>query len=300
MFEAEYVEKIIQSYRNEFIRLDKELQEQIKANAFSKTLLPQCQLEIIDFEQYGSVWIINHDSKRMDKLVSIKLGKNEQKKKNLEHILEQYDFFNNAWTALSQTMRDAILTDGVLLIFEDDFWWAFYKQRKPYEFALWLLDNTLYEIGDIINNEQHLALKESAERLKKDVTLVAENDVRARLEITSNKIDAAVRKLQTIDEHEEKLCALKSDLDGVHRLIGRETYGEWKVLINEIDKNKDRINSLSNIKEAYDKVLAQQSEVMKQQSSFINWIKYATILVPIAAVSVPILEILLRQFLGIP
>jgi len=67
--------------------------------------------------------------------------------------------------------------------------------------------------------------------------------------------------------------------------------------VNELNT---RINSLSDIKEAYDRVLIQQAEVMKQQSSFIAWIKYATILVPIAVVVAPIIEVLIRHFLNIP
>jgi len=72
-------------------------------------------------------------------------------------------------------------------------------------------------------------------------------------------------------------------------LVGTKTFGEWKALLAEIDKINVRIDALSNIINAYDKVL-------NQQSSFITWIKYATILVPIAVVSVPIIELLLHYF----
>ena len=88
-------------------------------------------------------------------------------------------------------------------------------------------------------------------------------------------------------------------------------YKRQDTFISELKRIEDtintRIDALRDIKEAYDKLLSQQNafmdqqaEVMKQQTSFINWIKYATIIVPIAVVSVPIIEILLRHFIGIP
>lgn len=68
---------------------------------------------------------------------------------------------------------------------------------------------------------------------------------------------------------------------------------------------KMRFSLLEKIERVYTNVLAQQnefmkqqSEVMKQQSSFIRWIKYATILLPIAAISIAIIEVI-SSFLGV-
>jgi len=130
---------------------------------------------------------------------------------------------------------------------------------------------------------------------------------------TAKKIDGALQEIRRID----------GEIGKVRQLIGvSKEYQDWKLLVSDVDRLKGehvskevfkakldeldtRINSLAEIREAYDKILAQQNtfmkqqaDVMKQQSSFITWIKYATILVPIAVVSVPIIEILLHNFLG--
>ena len=99
-----------------------------------------------------------------------------------------------------------------------------------------------------------------------------------------------------------RIAKIEQDVNGVRRLVGTETFGEWKALLSEIDKINTRIDALFHIREAYDKVLEQQAKVIEQQSSFIKWIRYATILLPIAVISVPAIEIisiLIRHSLGV-
>ena len=126
----------------------------------------------------------------------------------------------------------------------------------------------------------------------------------------------------------EEIRRLDGEINKVRQLVGvTKEIQDWKLLVSDVDRLKGehvprevfdakvnelgtRIDSLSEIREAYDKVLAQQNEfmkqqaeVMRQQSSFIKWIKYATILLPIAVISVPIIEIisvLIRHYLNIP
>lgn len=126
----------------------------------------------------------------------------------------------------------------------------------------------------------------------------------------------------------KEIRRLDEEIDKVRQLVGvTKEVQDWKLLVSDVDRLKGeqvprevfdakvnelgtRIDSLSEIREAYDKILAQQTEfmkqqaeVMKQQSSFIKWTKYATILLPIAVISVPVIEvisILIRHFLGIP
>ena len=131
----------------------------------------------------------------------------------------------------------------------------------------------------------------------------------SRIELKTKIIEATERLESQIEQLDKKHEKLRDELVGVRKLVGTETFGEWKVLLSEIDKINTRIDALSDIRSAYDKVLGQQNEfmkqqaeVMKQQSSFIKWIKYATILLPIAVISVPVIEIIsiwIRHSLGI-
>jgi len=106
-----------------------------------------------------------------------------------------------------------------------------------------------------------------------------------------------VRKLVRFSQEYQDWKVLVSD---VHRLKGEHVPRE--VFDAKVDELATRIDSLCVIREAYDKVLAQQTKVIEQQSSFIKWIKYATILLPIAVISVPVIEIIsimIRHSLGI-
>ena len=135
--------------------------------------------------------------------------------------------------------------------------------------------------------------------LKKQLEKISNPQIRNNTLASTQEISTILDEVKKIEEYGERIDKIEQDIGGMRKLVGTETYGEWKVLLSEIDKVNTRIDSLSDIRDAYDKVLAQQSAVMKQQSSFVTWIKYATILVPIAVISVPIIEILLRHFLSI-
>lgn len=52
-----------------------------------------------------------------------------------------------------------------------------------------------------------------------------------------------------------------------------------------------RMNTLSKIQDSYEKVLS-------QQTSFLKWIRYATILLPIAVLFAPLIEIMVRHLLS--
>jgi len=152
--------------------------------------------------------------------------------------------------------------------------------------------------------ESRKKIEETVGDIKRDAEAIPVEEVRTKI------VEATERLEKQIEPLYEKYKKLESDVVGVRRLVGTRGFGEWKVLLSEMDKMNTRIDALSEIRSAYDKILAQQtefikqqSEVMKQQSSFIKWIKYATILLPIAVISVPVIEIIsivIRHFLDIP
>ena len=165
--------------------------------------------------------------------------------------------------------------------------------------------------------------------MRAKVGQIKQENIRSDLMNQADSIERFVHSYsKRLKEQEMLTTAIKEDVDGVRQLIGVSTeYQDWKLLVSDVYRLKgehvpkevfdakvgelsSRINSLSEIREAYDKILAhqtefmkQQAEVMRQQSSFIKWIKYATILLPVAVISVPIIEIigvLIRHYLNIP
>jgi len=180
------------------------------------------------------------------------------------------------------------------------------------------------DIRDIIVNEfsqkQREVIESASRRLKKDIEKIPESEARAILEERVKSIEGALLKIKRLEKLDEKVSSIEGEIRGIRTLVGvSEEFRDWRVLAldvsrlkeehvpkevftSEITTLKERIDALSGLREAYDKVLALQSEVVRQQSSFVKWIKYATILLPIAVVSVPAIEIiglLIRHYLGI-
>jgi len=166
------------------------------------------------------------------------------------------------------------------------------------EFKISKFSNEIITIEDIklpLKIDPSLLPKNKVDILQKwmDDKFMKKEDFK-RAQITNVK-----RLREEITPLKRQQKELRDDIIGIKKIVGSETYGEWKVLLSEIDKVNTRIDALTDIKDAYDKVLTQQAEVIKQQSSFMNWIKYSTILLPIAVASIAIIEILIRYFLGV-
>lgn len=141
----------------------------------------------------------------------------------------------------------------------------------------------------------------------------------------AKRIDESITTVTTLEKHESRLSRIEQDIGGVRKLIGvtkefqdfrilttdveelKKTHVNREIFDTKINELKTRIDLFREFKEAYDEVLdqqnnfmKQQSEVMKQQSSFMNWIKYSTVLIPITVACIPIIEIVIRYFLGTP
>lgn len=134
-------------------------------------------------------------------------------------------------------------------------------------------------------------MERTTNRLKEKIEqMYTKNDQVQLLEVIES-LEKSLSRAKLVDNHDRKLVRMEEDIVGVRKLIGTTTFGEWKVLLSEIDKINTRIDALSEIRDAYNKVLS-------QQSSFLKWIKYSTILVPAAVACVPIIETLIRHLLG--
>jgi len=158
-------------------------------------------------------------------------------------------------------------------------------------------------VRSIAKVRQMEEIEETVGVIKKEAGAIPSPKLKDSIMKSVAKLERHIKQIEEIDKKQTKL---EDEMTGVRKLIGSKTFGEWKVLLSEIDKINLRIDSLSEIKKTYDTLFAQQTEFMKQQSkvmeqqaSFVIWIKYATILVPIAVMLAPVIDVLIRHFISI-
>jgi len=269
--------------------------------AIPLTLPKPCQIILLEFPPISRmVWIVTFEKNKPDKDFKI-VEKIKESPKDFAKSHTEYKKYNWILHAI-ETDRDVFqpvhdeeyvvgggLDHIAFLFFSDP-----RETSTPQKLALHeFYRSKMYVLRSVQQSKIEKSTIEITNKVKESKTKAIPSILK-----DVKSIEESLEKLKKIDEHEQKLMSMKEDLIGVRKLVGTKTFGEWKVLLSEIGKINTRIDTLSDIRDAYDKVLAQQSEVMKQQSSFVTWIKYATILVPIAVICVPIIEILLRHFLG--
>jgi len=303
-----YLTETITNFRKEFEKFSIEDQKRIMQKEFDDLPFEPCQIEVLDFgANQNIIFFLIHDKKLPDMMFKIhKEAKNieesEFKKKYKFAMLQFPTFDESGWKKIFPTYRFFIYTKASL---------NFNPMMSPLELVRYFMN----EARRVLKDEQVDVIKRSTDGLKKSISKVPESDIRRELLASTNKIDKSLLEIRRLDE----------EIGKVRQLVGAtKEIQDWRALISDVDRLKGehvsrevfdakvnelhtRIDSLTEIKEAYDKVLEQQNEfmkqqaeVMKQQSSFVTWIKYATILVPIAVVLVPIIDALIRHFLGIP
>lgn len=155
------------------------------------------------------------------------------------------------------------------------------------------------QLRDSLIEKQRESINQTLKELIRDAGKVQAPESKTKILETTEKLQGQIEDVYKQQKE------LREDVSGLRRIVGGKTFGEWKVFISEIDKINTRIDALSDIRSAYDKVLAQQNdfmkqqtEVIKQQASFVTWIKYATILVPVAVLLTPVISALIQYFLG--
>jgi type I site-specific restriction endonuclease len=303
----EYLTEAVTLFRKEFEKLSPEKQDRIREKYFDNLPLKPCQIEVLEFEgEKGVVCLIAHDSRFPDMMFKTQ---KDVKSFEVSEFIKKYKYSH---PLLSDDVIEQLLLPDSLHIITKNTAKITLGARQDFS-PQDLAEAFLSSAKEVLKTEQVDVIKRSTEGLKESIAKISEKDVRDELLVTTEKIDGALQEIRRIDEEIGKVRQLvgvsqeyqdwRLLVSDVHRLKGEHVSKEvFKAKLDELDT---RINSLAEIRGAYDKILAQQntfmkqqSEVMKQQSSFITWIKYATILVPIALVSVPIIEILLRHFLG--
>jgi len=327
----EYLTDFIRAYRNLVDGLPTRMREKVE-HPYNRRFLKPCQIEVMRFgttltlvltstnnENRSDMEIIVHEqpensSEFMDDFVK----RNPELKENREEIYKLlFDKSHDPYT------RYALFTphfSEISIITPE--------MVPPDLFAIEQFNSLVESIVDEYDEEQRKVIKDASQKLKRDIEAIPESETRARLEERVKSIESALMNIGSFDKISKKVASLEGDISGLRTLVGTSEYfKDWKLLVSDVQRLKvehvprevidarvnelnTRIDSFSEIKAAYDKILAQQTEfmkqqadVMKQQSSFIKWIKYATILLPIAVISVPIVElvsIVIRRLLNIP
>jgi len=299
----EALTKFVMAWRDEFEKLtDSEKKEYLENYTVHYHFLKPCQIEVIEVKKIRRViWIITRDKARADMEFII----HSNVKESLESFLEKKktqdpDWFDKFEKIIPKLSHD-YAQGGNFWDFEGEITYCSLNynplERDPVEYAR-------SDLKGHINTLRRIKLRKDIElttdQIKSNVERITDTQLRSSFNEATKKLEYSLSQIKRLDEHERKLRSMEEELVGVRKLVGTETFGEWKVLLSEMDKMNTRIDALSDVKDAYDKVLSQQSEVMKQQSSFMNWVKYSTILLPIAVASISIIEILIRHFLRIP
>jgi|GEM_PF-3487117 hypothetical protein len=300
----EYLTKSVTTFREEFGKLGHRQQQEIREGAFRFTLLEPCQIEVLDFGTKNGVLILPiHDNQLPD--MTFKVHRNVKD-------LDTSEFLKKYYPDLEKMPMDLLSRDSFVIMLEKDFS-VFLGRPSPSVLAgVFLRDSSKHAVEHFKNRQVSL-IKTTTDGLKKDIARIPEKGTRDELLIHADKIEGALREIKRVDE----------DVSRVRQLVGAtKEIQDWRLLVSDVDRLKEehvprevfearidelttRINSFSQIKEAYDKVLAQQNDfmkqqadVMKQQASFVTWIKYATVLLPVAVVLVPIIDALIRHFIG--
>ena len=161
-------------------------------------------------------------------------------------------------------------------------------------------------------------------------TLTVEQTKKKNIQKTVRKIRKEAEEIGTVEvrdkilnettELESQIAELNTKVDreigGIRMMIGdsakfqdfkvfttdltdlKKSHVAQKVFEAKISELNTRMDGFKELKESYERMLSkqiefmkQQSEVMSQQADFIKWVKYATVLLPIAVILVPVLEI---------
>jgi len=293
----------IESFRESFRKLRPDEQRLAEEKGLGSSFLAPCQIEVLNLEgSETTFWLVVHDDTASDMQFTFHTG---IKRIEESDFAKKYTFPVD----ISRLSRTSFHGSGLTIMTED---WCLSlggAERHPTMLAQMMLSR----LRETIRNEQVKAIERSTEGLKESIARVPGKQLREELLTNTKRIDAALKEVSRIDE----------ELGKVRQLMGvSKEYQDWRILVSDVSRLKEehvprevfdakiselnaQFASFREIKEGYEKMLTQQTDfmrqqadVMRQQSSFITWIKYATILLPIAVISVPIIEII-RILLGI-
>jgi len=323
-----YLTTVIQTFREYYDTLSVEEQSVAQLNY---TFAEPSQIEFFSLENDGQMMIVTLNSNRPDDLVvheNVKMPFDLTLKANLKKYLTKEQ--------IERYEKKGVPFRGWIAIDEKTSVYFFKNFQTQYPSAETYAKLHFKDLRRLIRNRlksrerfnEYKAIEEDIGTIKSASKKIEDGKLRERMLNTASKIDNSISTIKKIERYEQRLDKFETEIGGVRKMIGTaKEFQDFRIFSTDVDELKKshvhkevfdskikelstRIDSLSEIREAYDKVLSQQNEfmkqqakVMEQQSSVIKWIKYATILLPIAVISVPIIEIisiLIRHSLGIP
>jgi len=275
-------------------------QKFLKENSFDTLPFRPFQIEVLEFTAKGStILVLIHDKNLPDMYLSIR---NNIKSVKESEFARKYRYKENALQFAEESILAASI-GNLLAVASRTRTTVFERPESPRLLGEFFLK----EAYDTLKEAQVATIEQTTNGLRKSIAKIPEKDIREELLATTNKIEGALQEVKRVDE----------EIGKVRQLVGvSKEFQDWKLLVSDVQQLKvehvpkevfdsrvnelyARIDSLSKIREAYDTVLAQQNEfmkqqadVMKQQANFVTWIKYSAILMPIAVISLPIIEII--------
>ena len=300
-----YFNEAIEHFRDDFNKLDTETKTRIKKKFDKDLFFEPCQIEVLEFSEKGFVvFFLSHDLELQDKIVKVQP---HAKSLNDSMFGKKYDYamlnpiISNSIFGLAATLNEP----WIIYTGDSVHTW---KEMKPQEFAQYLFK----DIQEELKQKQVRTIKDSTSALEKSIAKIPQKGMRDELLSATKRIDEALTEIKRIDD----------DIGKMRKLVGMtKEVQDWRVLMTDIDRLKTehvpkevfeskiselstRLEALSDIREAYNSILAKQNEfmkqqaaVMQQQSNFITWIKYATVLVPLALLLSPVINAIIIHFL---
>jgi hypothetical protein len=341
----DFIRSNILHFRTEYETLSQKMKELPKGNEllYVSSLNKPCQVVMIEFEKpYPTYFVVLHDKEHDDMQTAVL--KNVDLADFSEKMLEENELLKTLGATEIRNLTSTIKKEMKSYVNTKFSWMRGNTARKDFSLYDFTGKDTKFKptslslsefamqicrinLNEALRSENKQEIGKIVGDLKKDAETIQVDELRTKI----------VEKTERLEDKIEKLDKkLNEEVNGVRRIIGSaKEFQDFRVFttditdskkshipreifnveINRLDDRIDkglevlnsRVSALSDIKEAYDTVLAQQNEfmkqqaeVMKQQSNFVTWIKYATVLVPIAVVLVPVIDLLLRHFLNIP
>lgn len=300
-----FVDDIREHYRVELLRdgLKPEVLKLQKPFLRRRAFVKPCQIDVFEFSSVSkTLWIVKNKENKPDKKFEIVEGIRERPMDfmSTDKKYEEYRFAFDFSELEKEDLGDFFHRVGANILAAKGYTAMLFfsnpRDTSPMDLAL---TNFQRYRTYVFRSIQTSRIEDSTSKILTEARKLKKTEISPLILNEIKSIRDSLGKMKKIDVHEQKLTSIEDEIVGVRKLVGTRGFGEWKVLVTEIDKLNIRIDALSDIKDAYDKVLAQQAEVIKQQSSFMNWIKYSTILLPIAVASIAIIEILIRYLLGV-
>lgn len=297
-----FLREAIEFYRKEFKRwFNPEQQKRIREKALENSLLEPCQIEVLKWKKAkGAVLLLIHDDQLPDMV--FKIHKAVESLDSSE-FLAKYKRHFGLPIDLQEFMKEIPRVHDNLLVLTRKTINVYGGELPPPQE---LARSFLRSAQRVFKTEKIDDIGRSTKGLKKSIAKIPEKDIREELLANAKKIDSSTQEIRRMDE----------EINKMRQLVGvSQEYQDWKVLVSDVHRLKGehvprevfeskvkelstKIEAFEKIEKAYERLSSRQEKVLEQQSSFLNWIKYSTILVPIAVACVPIIQELIRHYLS--